>query len=340
MKKLNVLLLVDLPADVGEVEYEQLLQGPDWQTEIDVLNTLRELGHGVRVVGLFNKVSPLIQAVETDRPDIVFNLAEHFNNNSALERDIVALIEMLGLPYTGSGPSGLMLCKHKGIMKKLLTFHKIKTPRFGLLTRNKPIEKPTPLQYPLIVKPSAEDGSYGISQASFVETDAALEERVKFVHESMNQNALIEEYIEGREFYIGMMGNERLRVFSPRELVFRDVPDDEPKIATFKAKWDPEYQEKWGIQHRFANPMAEGVLEKIIKVSKRIYRILNIQGYGRIDLRLKPSNEIMVLEANPNPGIAKEEELPLSADKDGLPYDKFIQRILQLGLNAFENRKR
>jgi len=336
MKKiLKVLLLVDLTAPASAEDFEKQLEGPDWQTEIDVLTTLRSLGHEVRVAGLFNDIGPVLKMIQEDRPDIVFNLAEHFNNNTSLERDIVGLLELLGLSYTGSGPTGLMLCKNKALMKKLMTFHKIKTPHFAVMVQNKPIHKPKSLKYPLIVKPTKEDASYGISQASFVETDEALIERVKFVHEKMSQNALIEEYVEGRELYVGLMGNNRLTVFTPRELVFKEVPEGEPKIATFRAKWDQEYKEKWGIQSRFANPMAEGVLDKIFKVAKRVYHILQIQGYGRIDLRLTPNNEIMILEANPNPGISKEEDLTLSAEKDGLPYDQFIQKILQLGLNDF-----
>jgi len=334
MKNLNIILLVDLVFQTSTNDFEKLLQGPEWQTETDVLTSLRALGHSTRVVGLFNNILPFIKAVEENRPDIVFNLAEHFNNNTSLERDVVALIEMVGVPFTGTGPTGLMLCKNKGLMKKLMSYHKIRTPRFTLLNQNKPIRKSKQLSYPIIIKPTKEDASYGISQASFVENDEAFVDRVKFVHESMHQDALVEEYIEGRELYVGILGNDRLRVLSPRELVFKDVPDDEPKIATFKAKWDKEYREKWGIQSRFANPMAEGILEKIVKLSKKVYRILHIQGYGRIDLRLTPKNEIMILEANPNPGITKDEELSLSAEKDGLPYDRFIQKILQLGLNT------
>lgn len=333
-RKLDVLLMVDMPSPAPEgTTVESIMTAPDWDTEIDVLRTLRQLGHDVRVVGLFDDIRPLLAEVERGRPDIVFNLVEHFNNDRSLERDIVGLIELLGLPYTGNGPTSLMLSKNKGLMKQLLTFHRVRTPKFDVLRRNRRVRKPAALRYPFVVKPSREDSSYGISQASFVQTDAAFTERVRFVHETMNQDALVEEYVEGRELYVGVIGNERFQVLAPREMVFRDVPEDEPKIATFKAKWDWDYREKWGIQNRFANPLAEGVIERIEKVVKRVCRVLQITGYARIDIRLTPDNEIMVLEANPNPGIADNEDLPLSAEKNGLTYPDFIQKVVTLGLS-------
>lgn len=336
LKKLDVMLLIDLTHPADGPDFEHYITGPDWATESDVLHALRENGHVVQVVGLFDKVEPLLKSVSEHRPDIIFNLVEHFRNDTSLERDVVGLIELLGIPYTGTGPTGLSLCKNKGLMKKLMTFHKIKTPKFGILNRNKPVHRPTHLRFPIIIKPTREDASYGISQASFVESDGALEERVKYVHQSLNQDALIEEYIEGRELYLSVIGNDRVKVLSPRELVFKEVPDDEPKIATFKAKWDEEYRKKWGIQNRFANPIGEGVYKHLIQVCKRVVRILMIKGYGRIDLRLTPAGDIMILEANPNPGISKEEELPLSAEKDGLAYNALIQKILHFGLQLHE----
>ena len=339
MKKLNVILLVDMPIPDEAGAAEKLLWEPDWQTEADVYKALTSLGHAVRVIGIYDDIAPLVSAVQRERPDIIFNLVEHFDNNATLERSVAALIEILGVAYTGSGPTGLTLCKNKGLMKKLMAYHKIKTPSFLLLHRNKPVRVPKAFRYPCIVKPVAEDASYGISQASFVETEEALRERVKFLHQSLDQDALIEEYIDGRELYLTVTGNKQLTVHAPREVVFRDVPDDEPKIATFKAKWDEEYREKWGIQNRFANPLADGVFERIERLCKKVYRVLNINGYGRIDLRLTPKNEIMILEANPNPGIAADEDVSLSVTKDGTKYEEFVQQILVLGLQKGPKKK-
>jgi D-alanine-D-alanine ligase len=332
MRKLNVLLLVDAPTPDNAPELKELMKDPNWKTESDVHRALNALGHTTRVVGISDDVAPLLQAVEHERPDIIFNLVEHFDNNAILERNVVALIEILGLPYTGSGPTGLTLCKNKGLMKKLMAYHKIKTPKFFILNRNKALLIPAAIRYPLFIKPVAEDASYGISQASYVESEEALRERVKFLHQNMGQDALVEEYIEGRELYVSVMGNKQLTVYSPREVVFREVPDDEPKIATYKAKWDENYREKWGIQNRFANPLADGVFGRIEQLCKKVYRVLHIDGYGRIDLRLTSGNDIMILEANPNPGISADEDVTLSVTKDGMSYNEFIQKVLMLGL--------
>jgi len=334
MKKLKVLLLVDLPGPSQSQDYGELFKTEDWATERDVLEALTALGHEVSTVGIFNDIAPLTKMAEEFKPEIVFNMAEHFNNNTSYERDVVALLEMLGLPFTGTGPLGLSLCKNKGVMKKLMAYHHIRSPKFFVLHRNKKVAVPAGLQYPFIIKPATEDGSYGIAQSSFVETPEALAERVKFVHDTMNQSALVEEYVEGRELYISMLGLDRIRVLPPRELVFGKIPEDKPKIATFKAKWDETYRKNWDIKNRFANPLAEGTMEKIAKLSRRVYRILNIRGYGRVDLRLTEKNEIMIIEANPNPAIGKEDELAPSAEKDGIPYPALIQRILQYGLQA------
>lgn len=331
-KKLKVMVLMDLTEPRPDQNFEEDLKQSDWKTEREVVKALRKLGHDVQMVGLFDDISPFMQAVQTNRPDIVFNCVESFNNNTTLERDVIGLVEMMGLPFTGTGPTGLMLCKNKGLMKKLLSFHHIKTPKFVVFEKGKPIKKPKALKYPLFIKPDKEDASYGISQASYVENEDALIERVKFLHESMNQNALVEEYVDGRELYVGLMGSKRLRVFTPRELVFDNVPEDEPKIATFKAKWDAEYKEKWGIKWRFVAPLASGVLERISKVCKKVFKVMHLSGYGRMDLKVTPQNEIMIIEANPNPAIGRDEDLAMSADHDGVPYEKLIQKILEIGL--------
>jgi D-alanine-D-alanine ligase len=186
------------------------------------------------------------------------------------------------------------------------------------------------------VKPLREEASYGISMASFVTDDKSFIERVQFVHESMGQDVIAEEYVEGRELYVSLLGNQRLTVFPPREMVFAEVPEDEPKIATFKAKWDDKYRERWGIKNRFASSLPEGVEKKIERLSKKAYTHLYLKGYARLDLRLTAQNEIVFIEANPNPFIAKDEDYARLAAKAGVEYDPLIQRILQFGLG--ENR--
>jgi D-alanine-D-alanine ligase len=177
------------------------------------------------------------------------------------------------------------------------------------------------------------DASYGISQASFVETDADMLARVQFVHDTFAQDALVEEYVTGRELYVSILGHKKLQVMPVRELCFEEVPEGEPKIATYKAKWDDAYRKKWGIKNRFANPIAAEAMDKIITTCKRAYQVLQLQSYARIDLRLTPQNEVVIIEVNPNPFLADGEDFAESAKKSGMGYDDLIQKIVNIGMN-------
>jgi D-alanine-D-alanine ligase len=239
---------------------------------------------------------------------------------------------MMEIPYTGSSPTGLTLCKNKAMAKEILGYHRIRVPESAVFPRGCVVRRPKRLTFPLFIKPLKEEASYGISQDSFVETDQALEERVRFVHEKMNQDALAEEYIEGRELYVSILGNGRLRAFPIREVIFSEIPEGKPRFATFKAKWDDAYRKRWGIQNIFAAPLPEGVAQRIAKICKKVYRVLQIRGYGRIDLRLTLAGEVVVLEANPNPNLDRDDEFAQSAMKSGLTYEGLVQRILHLAL--------
>jgi D-alanine-D-alanine ligase len=184
------------------------------------------------------------------------------------------------------------------------------------------------------VKPVKEEASYGISQASFVGTDEQFRERVNFIHDKYSSYAIAEEYIEGRELYVSLIGNIRLTVLPIRELVFREVPPNEPKIATFKAKWDEEYRKRWGLENRFAENLDAQLVSQLEETCKRIYRLLTIDGYARIDLRLAPDNKVYFIEANPNPILASDEDFALSAGKAGLSYSQLIDRIVRQGMKT------
>jgi D-alanine-D-alanine ligase len=241
---------------------------------------------------------------------------------------------MHGVPFTGCGSTGLTLCKHKGISKKILSYHRIRTPEFTVIPRGKRPVRPKRLRFPILVKPLKEEASLGISQASFVETDEQFKERIQFIHEKTDNDAIAEEYIAGRELYVSVLGNHRLDVYPIRELVFREVPPDEPKIATFKAKWDEEYRKKWGLQNQFADALNPAVARDIAQTCKRIYHLLTIDGYARVDLRVTPANEIYFIEANPNPILAADEDFAQSALKAGLAYPQLIERIIRTGLKT------
>lgn len=332
-RKFKVLVLFDTagtpPADQ---DFSHHLKTDDWAAEAHVIDALQRLGHELRTLGVYDEPGPIIDEIKAHPPDVVFNLAEHFNERSAYDRNIVSLLEMLDVPYTGSGPTGLTLCKNKGMAKEILSYHKIRVPAFAIYPPGAVVRRPKPLAFPLFIKPLKEEASYGIAQDSFVENDEAFEERIRFIHERMNQEALAEEYIEGRELYVSILGNERLQVFPIREVVFTQVPNDRPRFSTFKAKWDDAYRKRWGIQNIFAEPLPEAMAQRIGKICRKVYRALRIRGYGRIDLRVTPAGEVVILEANPNPNLDRDDEFAQSATKAGLTYDGLIRRILGLAL--------
>jgi len=178
------------------------------------------------------------------------------------------------------------------------------------------------------VKPVGEESSDGIAKASFAKSEEEALERSRFIHEKFHCDALIEEYIDGRELYLSVMGNRKLTVLPPREIFFHEVPEDTPKFATFKAKWDDTYRKKWGIQNGPANELPAGVEEKLARLARKVYRVLKIRGFGRVDVRFTPAGEVVVIEANPNPSLACEDDFAQSAATAGLPYDALIQKIL------------
>jgi D-alanine-D-alanine ligase len=334
-KKLKVLVLFDgtSPTKLDQ-DFSDELKTKEWKTEADVMNALGALGHTAEHLAIYDDVDLLRQKLETFAPDVLFNLVEQFRNKSEFDQNIVSFFEMQGLPFTGCGSTGLTLCKHKGISKKILHYHGIHVPNFVVIPRGQRVARLKQTKFPLVVKPVKEEASYGISQASFVGNDEQFRERVAFIHEKYNSDAIAEEYIDGRELYVSLMGNVRLTVFPIRELVFREVPPDEPKIATYKAKWDEEYRKRWGIQNEFARELDPAIFRAIERASKKIYRLLAIDGYARIDLRLTGDQEIVFIEANPNPILARDEDFAQSAMKAELSYPQLIERVMQLGRNA------
>lgn len=334
-KKLKVLALFDAiePTKLDQ-DLSAQLKTEDWKTEANVLAALKELGHETEHLAIFDDLDLLRQKLQGFQPEIIFNLADQFKNNRAFDQNIVSFLEMHGLPFTGCGSSGLLLCKHKGISKKILGYHRIHVPQFTVIPRGKRAPRPKWLKFPLIVKPVKEEASYGIAQASFVESDEQFNERVQFIHEKHDNDAIAEEYIEGRELYVSILGSHRLKVFPIRELVFKEVPPDEPKIATYRAKWDEEYRKRWGLENRFATGLDPAVIRNIERTCKRIYRLLTIDGYARLDLRLTSNNEVYFIEANPNPILAADEDFAQSAVKAEMTYPQLINQVIRVGLSS------
>jgi D-alanine-D-alanine ligase len=334
-KKLKVLVLFDgsRPTKIDE-DLSKEMKTEDWKTEANIMTALGTLGHTAEHLAIFDDLDLVRQKLEGFAPDVLFNLVEQFKNNPGFDQNIVSLLEMQGVPFTGCGAIGLVLCKHKGISKKILGYHGIHVPNFVVIPRGRRIARLRAPKFPILVKPVKDEASYGISQASFVQTEEQFRERVAFIHEKHDSDVIAEEYIEGRELYVSIMGNVRLSVFPIRELVFREVPPNEPKIATYNAKWDDEYRKRWGLQNQFAEDLDLALVAQIEETCKRIYRLLTIDGYARIDLRLTSENKLYFIEANPNPHLAADEDFAQSADKAGLPYPQLIDRITRLGMKT------
>ena len=303
----------------------------EFRTEVDVLEGLQKLGHEVTVLGLSDELAPLSRALRHIKPHVVFNLLEEFRDQSVYDSHVVSYLELRRAAYTGCNPRGLIIARDKALSKKILHYHRISVPHFTTFRRGKKVRRPKRLAFPLIVKSQIEEASYGIAQASVVWDDEALVERVAFIHENLRTDAIVEQYIEGRELYSAVLGNERLQVFPTWELVLDGLPEDSVRIATRKAKWDLAYQKKYGIVDRPAE-LDDAIRRRIVRLTTRIVRALGLDGYARIDFRLTPEGHPYFLEANPNPDVAFDFEFANAAKAGGLDYEQMLQRIVNLGI--------
>jgi len=331
-RKLRVLVMMhrDLvpPDDVSTLSADELL---DVRTEHDVVTGLTKLGHDIHKIGLHDELAPLREALEDWKPDIVFNLLEEFHGRPAYDHNVVSYLELLGVPYTGCNPRGLVLARDKALSKKILHFHRLNVPGFAVVPLGSRLRRPKSLGFPLIVKSLIEEASLGISQASVVQNDDKLEERIRFMHRKVGTDCIVEEYIEGRELYVGVIGNQRLTVLPAWELTFEKLPPDAVPIATRRVKWDPATQNRWQVYIQEAE-LDEDVRRTVERTVKRIYRVLGLSGYARIDFRLRADGRLYFLEANPNPDVARDSEFPASGESAGLAYEELLQRMLALGL--------
>jgi D-alanine-D-alanine ligase len=331
-KKLRVLALVHpdlIPPD--EAKKDEVLAAP-WKMEYDVVHTLRELEHEVQVVAVGNELGGIRNAVDDFKPHIAFNLVEGFDEVVTFDFNIVAYLELLKVRYTGCNSRGLMIGRDKSLSKKLLTYHRIPVPHFAIVPRGRRLKATRKLGFPLFVKSLSLDASIGISQASVVEDDEKLQDRIKFIHEKVGTDALVERFIDGRELYVGVMGNHQLETLPIWELLFTKMPEESRKIATERLKWSLKYQKKHGIVSEEAKDLPKELEKRIRETCKRVYRTLMLSGYARIDLRLSDSGAISVIEANPNPQLSRDEDFAESAEKAGVAYPDLIQRIVNLGI--------
>ncbi|HEU4626152.1 MAG TPA: hypothetical protein VFS52_15390 [Steroidobacteraceae bacterium] len=334
MKKLRVLVVVHaslIPPETLEGHTAKEIE--EWRTEYDVTSTLRKMGHEVRCVGVLDSLTELRTIISDWKPDIAFNLLEEFDGIVTYDQHVVAFLELMRQPYTGCNPRGLLLSRDKALSKQLLAFHRIPTPQFAVFRKGVKFRAPRKLRFPLFVKSTVEDASLGIAQASVVEDAARLKERVQFVHEQVGSDALVEEFIEGRELYVGVLGNERLTRLPVWEMVFGSLPESLPAIATRKVKWDKKYQSKYGITTRAAEDLPAPVTARLDTLSRRIYRVLGLSGCARMDFRVTADGQVYVLEANANPNLEADEDFAQSARAAGIAYDDLLGRLMALGMS-------
>jgi D-alanine-D-alanine ligase len=331
-KRVLVLMHIDLvpPDDIAGKPDEEVLE---YKTEYDVITGLRELGHEVQKLGLYDDLTPLRQAIQDFKPHIVFNLLDEFRGEAMLDQNVVSYLELVQVPYTGCNPRGLMLARDKALSKQILHYHRIRVPRFAVVPAGRKLKrKPARLDYPLIVKSQIEEASFGIAEASIVYNDEKLAERIEFMHARVGTDLILEQYIDGRELYVGVMGNKRLQVLPVWELEIKRLRPDAPKIATRRVKWNLKYQKRRGVKIGPARNLSPELERLLMKTTKRIYRLLQLSGYARIDFRLDAEERPYFLEANPNADIAYGDEFAEAAEAAGLEYEPLLNRLLAIGL--------
>ncbi len=302
-----------------------------WKVEYDVVATLQHLGHDVEIVPLEDDFRPVRATLEEFRPHVAFNLLSHFHGAAVYESALVSWLELHKQPYTGCNPRGIFVANDKALCKKVLQYHRIRAPRFLVVPRGKaPALGKSRLEFPMFVKSASEHASVGISQASVVRDEAQLRERVEFVHRTIGTAALCEEFIEGRELTIGVLGNKRLETAPVWEVFLDGLPPGAPRILTSRIKWDLAYQKQVGLRTGPAD-LDEETRARIQRLGRRIYRVLGLSGYARIDLRLDAEGRIWVLEANPNPDLCFGEDFAESFERAGYEYPQLLQKLVSLG---------
>jgi D-alanine-D-alanine ligase len=332
VKPLRVLALMDERRIPPDEPSDDELTTADWKTEYDVTATLERLGHQVHNLGVGGDLNVIRRTLDEVKPHVVFNLLEDFHDVPIYDQNVVSYLEMLRTPYTGCNPRGLMLARDKALSKALLASHRIPVPEFAVFRIGRAVRRPRRLAFPLIVKSLTKEGSEGIAQDSIVDSDDRLAERVRFVHERLGTHAIAERFIDGRELYVGALGNQRVQLLPVWELLFARMGEDAWRIATDRVKWNSKYQKRHGIKTHRAE-LDPGESERIHNLCKRAYRALGLTGYARIDLRREESGKVYVIEANPNPQLAYGEDFAESAERAGVSYTHLLERIVTLGLD-------
>lgn len=299
--------------------------------EIDVVEkAILSLGHQCFIMSIRDEIYTVIHWLREIRPDVVFNLCESVYDNTCMEMNIPALLDLMHIPYTGSPPLTLGLCQDKGKVKDILLSQRIQTPRYQIFHRPLTQRKEIDVILPAIVKPLHEDGSLGISKESVVQGERALKKQVNYILEKYRQPALVEEYVEGREMNVGLIEfNGSVEVLPVSEIDYSEFPDDLPKICGYEAKWVPE-----SIEYQRSKPVCPAPLEPALKrtlesVAVRTYQLFECRDYARVDFRVDAEDRVHVIEVNPNPDISPQSGMARAIQAQGMTYAEFIRGLLE-----------
>jgi D-alanine-D-alanine ligase len=294
-----------------------------------VANALTAKGHKPTLFGAKGDVREFVGGVLETKPELVFNLVETFGNNLQMDMHVGALLELMGVPFTGADPGGLYMAQDKVLTKKLLHFHGVKYPQYLTFAPDR-IETGGNLRFPLFVKPTRADASLGITEASLVQDFKSLVERVSYVHATFGGAALAEEYIDGREYYVSVVGHLNPRPLSLVEMDFSGLPPNALPVASYDAKWNARTRAYKGTRSIIATNISEELASRVHAAAREAYLALQLRDYGRVDVRVTKGGDVYVIEVNPNPYLARDAELAMAAENSGMAYDELIEHIVEM----------
>jgi D-alanine-D-alanine ligase len=335
MAKLRIGVLYDYWWDEDEQQVEgerPKKKSPDEDIQ-EVYEALKKAGHNPVYVRLDGTRESLIELARS-QTDLIFNLVESFGGDDSQDTNTAGYLELLGRRFTGAGSSGLYLAQDKNLAKKIFTFHGIHTPYFSTVYRGR-TEHSHDIEFPVIVKPAREDGSIGIQFGAVCTSIKELMERIDYIHAEFDSPALIEEYIEGRELYVGVLGNEKPQALPVVELDLSQLPEGTPKIAGSEVKWEEDTEAYKATKPFFPDDLEETTVTKLQETAVQAFTALQLRDYGRIDFRLAPDGTVHVLEVNPNPYLLSSAEFAMAAKQSGRSYNELIAEIVDSAMGRY-----
>lgn len=303
-----------------------------------VAERLNNVGFNAYTLNIKDSLNSMLDSLADKKPDVIFNFVELYKENSRYEMNIVGLFELIGIPYTGAPAMALANCQNKILAKRLLSSSGIRIPPFFIVSK-KSTRYSHKLNYPLLVKPAFEDASVGIEDESIVSNSKQLKQRIEHVLKYFTQPALVEEFIEGRELNVAVMGDRRLRVLPISEIDFSAMPDHLHNIVSYQAKWDPHHESYHKTIPICPAPLPKNIERRAKEIAFKAFKVMGCRGYARVDIRLAKNNKLYVLEVNPNPDLTEGAGFMRSAEYAGMSYGQALKRIVNYAVSRGSNSK-